>query len=183
MTRLLTNYLLRPGALAWGPPKSWYTNIGLHRTAACHLWWGLSSSTRQTYDTARRSYITHFALGGTTALPPSAASPCHLVAYLGHSGRTMTTNIKLYLTGLWTYCVDLGLANFRAFEVQWLQRILQSPERLPMARDILRCLSSGVDQIVPKTETSGTSNSIRSAATLPLPSPPQAIGPPTSIGG
>ena len=39
------------------PPESWYTDIGLPRIAARYLWWGLSSNTRRTYDTARRSYV------------------------------------------------------------------------------------------------------------------------------
>ena len=44
--------------LARDPPESWNADIGLPRIAAHYLWWGLSTNTRRTYDTARRSYVT-----------------------------------------------------------------------------------------------------------------------------
>jgi hypothetical protein len=80
------------------------------------------------------------------------------VAGLGNAGRTKTATIKLYLTGLRSYCVDLGLADLTAFEDPRLQRILRGikifhaaretepRERLPITRDILLRLIAHLDQ-------------------------------------
>ena len=137
-----------------------YTDIGLHRTATCYLWWGLSSNTRRTYDTACCNYITHCTLEGTTstAFPPSVANLCHWVAGLGNAGHTKTATIKLYLTSLQSYCVDLGLADLTAFEDPQLQRILcgikifhavhktDPREMLPITCNILLRLIAHLDQ-------------------------------------
>ena len=68
-----------------------------------------------------------------------------------------TTTIKLYLTGLRSYCVDLGTANLSVFEDPRLQRILRGikiflaarevepRERLPITRDLLLRLISRLD--------------------------------------
>ena len=104
--------------------------------------------------------MTHCALEGTTstAFPPSAANLGHWVAGLGNAGRTKTATIKLYLTGLRSCCIDLGLADLTAFGDPRLQRILrginifhaaretESRERLPITRDILLRLLAHLDQ-------------------------------------
>ena len=53
------------------------------------------------------------ALEGIPTFSPSANDPCLWIASLGDTGRTKTANIKLYLTGLRSYCVDLGTADLR----------------------------------------------------------------------
>ena len=77
---------------------------------------------------------------------------------MGNAGHTKTATIKLYLTGLRSYCVDLGLADLTAFEDPRLQRILRGikifhaaretepRERLPITRDILLRLIAHLDQ-------------------------------------
>ena len=78
---------------------------------------------------------------------------------MGNTGHTKTATIKLYFTGLRSYCVNLGLvADLTAFEDPRLQRILcgikifhaaretEPRERLPITRDILLCLISRLDQ-------------------------------------
>ena len=81
------------------------------------------------------------------------------MANLGNTGHTKTSTIKLCLTGLRSYCVDLGLvADLTAFEDLRLQRILRGikifhaaretepRERLPITRDILLRLTTELDQ-------------------------------------
>ena len=92
------------------------------------------------------------------AFPPTAKSLCCWVDDLGGSGRTKTSTIKLYLTGLRSYCIDLGQADLTAFDDPRLQRILRGikifhaapetepQERLPITRDILLRIITGLDQ-------------------------------------
>ena len=108
------------------PPASWYEDIDLPRTAARYLWWGLSPNTRRTYGAAHRSYVTCCAINGRlTPFPPTLETLCIWAAELGNSGGTKVSTIKLYLTGLRSYCVDPGLEPLTAFEHPRLQRIVR----------------------------------------------------------
>ena len=74
---------------------------------------------------------------------------CLWIASLGNTGHVKTASIKLYLTGLRSYCIDLGTADLSAFEDPRPQRILRGikifhaaretepRERLPITRDLL----------------------------------------------
>ena len=93
----------------------------------------------------------------TPTFPPSAHSLCLWIAGLANSGRTKSTTIKLYLTGLRSYCIDLGIPDLSAFEDPRLQRILRgikifhaaretgTRERLPITRDLLLRLVTQLD--------------------------------------
>ena len=86
---------------------------------------------------------------------------CIWAAELGNSGGTKVATIKLYLTGLRSYCVDLGLdsEHIAIFEHPRLQRIVRGiktfhaareaapvRERLPITRDILLRLLATLNQ-------------------------------------
>ena len=97
------------------------------------------------------------ALEGIPTFPPTAYSLCLWIASLGNAGRTKTTTVKLYLTGLRSYCVDLGMADLSVFEDPRLQRTLRGikifhaaretgpRERLPITRDLLLRLVARLD--------------------------------------
>lgn len=84
---------------------------------------------------------------------------CIWATELGNSGDTEVSTIKLYLTGLRSCCVDLGLEPLTAFEQPRLQRTVQGiktfhasreaiplRERLLITRDILLRLLVHLDQ-------------------------------------
>ena len=79
--------------------------------------------------------------------PPHSSTP----------DRLKTATIKLYLTGMCSYCIDLGTADLSAFENPRLQRILRGikifhatreaerREQLPITRDLLLRIVSRLD--------------------------------------
>ena len=99
------------------------------------------------------------------AFPPTANSLCLWIASLGNTGHVKTATIKLYLTGLRSYCIDLGTADLSAFEDPRPQRILRGVkifhaareteprERLPITRDPLLRLVSRLDTSTHKGAT------------------------------
>ena len=107
----------------------------------------------------RRSYVTCCAITGLRPFPPTLQTLCIWAAELGSSGGTKVSTIKLYLTGLRSYCVDLGLEPLIAFEHPRLQRLVRGiksfhasrkaiplRERLPIIRDILLRLLASLNQ-------------------------------------
>ena len=84
---------------------------------------------------------------------------CIWAVELRSSGDTKASTIKLYLTGLRSYRVDLGLEPLTAFKHPRLQRLVWGiksfhasreaiplRERLPITRDILLRLLASLDQ-------------------------------------
>jgi hypothetical protein len=71
------------------------------------------------------------------------------MAYLGNRGRTKSATMKLYLTGLRSYCVDMGMDDLDIFRHLRVQRVIRGikifngaiegdlRERLPITRDLL----------------------------------------------
>jgi hypothetical protein len=107
------------------PPEDWYANVGLPRLTARYLWWGLSANTRRTYTTARNGYTTFAAFAGIEPFPPTADSLCNWMAYLGNRGPTKSTTMKSYLTGLRSYCVDMGMDDLDVFHHPRVQRVIR----------------------------------------------------------
>ena len=89
--------------------------------------------------------------------PPPVYSLCLWISGLANTGRTKSATIKLYLTGLRSYCVDLRIPDLSAFEDPRLQRILRgikifhaareagTRERLPITKDLLLHLVARLD--------------------------------------
>jgi integrase len=139
------------------PPEDWYADVGLPRITARYLWWGLSANTRRTYSTARNSYTTFAAFAGIEPFPPTADSLCNWMAYLGDRGRTKSATMKSYLTGLRSYCVDMGMDDLDVFRHPRVQRVIRGinifhgaregdrRERLPITRDLLLRILTRLD--------------------------------------
>jgi hypothetical protein len=133
--------------------------VGLPRITARYLWWGLSTNTRRTYATARNSYTTFAAFAGIEPFPPTADSLCNWMAYLANRGRTKSTTMKAYLTGLRSYCVDMGMDyhDLDLFHHPRVQRVIRGikifhgaresdrRERLPITRDLLLRILTQLD--------------------------------------
>jgi hypothetical protein len=76
-------------------------------------------------------------------------SLCNWMAYLGNRGRTKSATMKSYLTGLRSYCVDMGMDDLEVFRHPRVQRVIRGikifngaregdlRERLPITRDLL----------------------------------------------
>ena len=89
------------------------------------------------HDIARRSYVASCAMEKNPTFPPSAHSLCLWIAGLANAGHTKLTTIKLYLTGLRSYRVDLGIPDLSAFEDPQLQRILRGIKIFHAARETM----------------------------------------------
>lgn len=120
------------------------------------LWHGLAEATRQNYETPRRSFFLFSALKGYRhrggeCLPAKAVWLIEWIASL--AGRVKVKTMKVYLSGLRSCHVDLGLPIV-AFQDDRLERVIRGikrqfgeanrRERTPLTRDalvlILRCL-------------------------------------------
>jgi hypothetical protein len=125
-----------PGDLQRDPPEDWYADVGLPRITARYLWWGLSANTRRTYTTARNSYRTFAAFSGLDSpFPVTVESLCNWMAYLGNRGRTKSATMKSYLTGLRSYCVDMGMYDLEVFRHPRLQRVIRGIKIFHGARE------------------------------------------------
>ena len=139
------------------PPDSWFNEVPLERTAARYLWYGLATSTRSTYSTARRDY-TLFCLKTTRARYPATVET--LTSWSANLGdrNLKSKTIKAYLTGLRSHHIDIGYAggDIEAFHHPTLQRVIagirrlqgddQTRERRPITRDLLLQLLNQFDK-------------------------------------
>lgn len=73
--------------------------------------------------------------GITPAFSPTTNSLCLWIASLGNTGHVKIATIKLYLTGLRSYCIDLRTADLSAFEDPRPQRILRGIEIFHVVRE------------------------------------------------
>jgi integrase len=117
--------------------------------AAYYLWCGLAQTTRKGYDSARNSYLSfcqlqrfhHTQAGGfrsadpqpgTASVMPGSSfptTPLWLIEWIvSLAGKVKSRTLKLYLTGLKSYHVDLGL-DTSAFEDTRLERVLRGIKR------------------------------------------------------
>lgn len=118
--------------------------------AGIFLWRGLAQSTRRNYETPRRRFISYCALQGFrhqsgSCLPAKEQWLIEWIASL--AGRVKVKTIKLYLCGLKSYHVDLGLPAI-AFLDERLERVIRGIKReyaepgrrtrTPLTRDCLR---------------------------------------------
>ena len=75
---------------------------------------------------------------GIPAFPPSANNLCLWITSLGNACHTTIATFELYLTGLRSYCIDLGTADLSAFEDPRPQRILRGlRSSMPLGRQSL----------------------------------------------
>jgi integrase len=140
--------------------------------AAHYLWCGLAQTTRKGYTTARNSYLDFCQLHWFSS--PLPAKPLWLIEWMvSLAGRVKSRTLKLYLTGLKSYHIDLGL-DTSAFEDERLERTIRGikrehpdaprRERTPLVRPkllrILRVLS------YPRYATSQEGITLRAAFTL-----------------
>jgi integrase len=89
----------------------------------------------------------------------TAESLCNWMAYLGNRGRTKSSTMKSYLTGLRSYCVDMGMGgdDLEVFRHPRVQRVIRGikifhgaregdlRERLPITRDLLLRMLAKLD--------------------------------------
>lgn len=116
------------------PPETWVENkqhSGVSRIAAYYLWRGLAPSTRRNYE----SPISHFGLlcklsnyryhhGG--CFP---AKVTRLIEWLcSLAGTVKVKTMKLYLSGLKSYHLDLGI-EYIVFSDARLERTIQGIKR------------------------------------------------------
>jgi integrase len=140
--------------------------------AAHYLWCGLAQTTRKGYTTARNSYLDFCRLQRLGS--PLPAKPLGLIEWMvSLAGRVKSRTLKLYLTGLKSYHIDLGL-DTSAFDDERLERTIRGikrehpdgprRERNPLTRPkllrILRVLSD------PRYATSHEGITLRAAFTL-----------------
>ena len=142
------------------PPESWFSHLhqsGLSRVAAYYLWRGLAPSTRRNYDTPRSRFtlfctLSNFRHQNGCCFPAKAIWLIEWLVSL--AGTVKVKTLKLYLAGVKSYQLDLGL-ECSAFIDPRLERTIQEikrdhnePERrsrTPLTRpyllQILTCLS------------------------------------------
>lgn len=117
-------------------------------TVACYVWWGLADRTRRTYQITIKGYILHCAIHDKTPFPATFKTLAIWVADMGEK-RILPKSIKLYLTGVRLFQVDIGATKgeLEVFHHPTLERIIQDirrlrgdskvRERLPVTRPIL----------------------------------------------
>jgi hypothetical protein len=142
--------------------------------AAHYLWCGLAQTTRKGYTTARNSYLDFCRTHRLGEASPFPAKPLWLIEWMvSLAGRVKSRTLKLYLTGLKSYHIDLGL-DTSAFDDERLERTIRGikrehpdaprRERTPLTRPkllrILRVLS------YPRYATSHEGLTLRAAFTL-----------------
>ena len=115
-------------------PESWVTNIqqsGLSVVAAHYLWRGLAPSTRRNYDTPRARF-TLFCTLANYHHPHGGCFPAlatWLIEWLcSLAGTVKVKTLKLYLTGIKSYQLDLGI-DCGAFSDARLERTIQGIKR------------------------------------------------------
>lgn len=92
------------------PPPSWYAEIPLPRQAARYLWWGLAAKTRETYQSAQKSYVSSCRIAGVPPFPASLFNLARWIAELGIRNLQAKT-IKSYLAAVRSFQVDIGATS------------------------------------------------------------------------
>ena len=116
------------------PPEAWVANIqqsGLSTIAAYYLWRGLAPSTRRNYDTPRARFAQFCALAGYRHYNGGCfpAKAIWLIEWLcSLAGTVKVKTMKLYLSGLKSYQLDLGI-ECTAFSDLRLERTIQGIKR------------------------------------------------------
>lgn len=139
------------------PPEEWYREIPLDRDTARFLYWGLAERTRSNYSTARKSYILLCGIHGISAFPVTIRSLSSWITKMGLR-RLSHKSIKLYMTGLRSYHVELGASKqeLEIFHTPVLQRVIAGirrfngepdvKERHPITRPVLRAMLARLDK-------------------------------------
>ena len=116
------------------PPESWFSHVqqsGLSRIAAYYLWRGLAPSTRRNYDTPR-SRFTLFCTLSNFRHPTGGCFPAKaiwLIEWLcSLAGTIKVKTMKLYLSGIKSYQLDLGI-DCGAFSDPRVERTIQGIKR------------------------------------------------------
>lgn len=142
------------------PPGSWVSHIqqsGLSAIAAHYLWRGLAPSTRRNYDTPRSRFtlfctLSNFRHHNGGCFPAQAIWLIEWLCSL--AGTVKVKTMKLYLAGIKSYQLDLGI-DCSAFTDPRLERTIQGIKRdhsetdrrtrtlltRPFLLQILRCLN------------------------------------------
>jgi len=139
------------------PPQSWVTDIqqsGLSALAAYYLWRGLAPSTRRNYDTPRSRFSLFCSLANYQHSKGGCfpAETTWLIEGLcSLAGTVKVKTLKLYLTGIKSYQLDLGI-DCTAFSDARLERTIQGIKRdhyeparqtrTPLTRPKLLCILS-----------------------------------------
>ena len=116
------------------PPATWISNIqesGLSQVAAYYLWRGLAPSTRRNYDTPRSRFSLFCRLAGYQ-YPNGGCFPAKatwLIEWLcSLAGTVKVKTMKLYLAGIKSYQLDLGI-ECAAFGDPRLERTIHGIKR------------------------------------------------------
>lgn len=116
------------------PPQSWVTDIqqsGLSAVAAYYLWRGLAPSTRRNYETPRSRFSLFCSLSNYRH-PYGGCYPAQvnwLIEWMcSLAGTVKVKTLKLYLTGIKSYQLDLGI-DCAAFADARLERTIQGIKR------------------------------------------------------
>jgi integrase len=148
---------------SYEPPQSWYDDCDLDAGAARLLWYGLSKNSRRTYETARSNYVLFCAHRGLTPFPATATILCSWVHSLSER-RLQHKTIKLYITGLKSRHIDLGIST-EGFRDDRLDRVVRGckrenppapgprTQRMPITRPILLQLLANLDPTRPEDVT------------------------------
>lgn len=116
------------------PPEIWGENIqhsGLSRIAAYYLWRGLAPSTRRNYESPRSRFglfckLSNYCHHHGGCFP---AKVTWLIEWLcSLAGTVKVKSMKLYLSGLKSYHLDLGI-EYMAFSDPRLERTIQGIKR------------------------------------------------------
>ena len=116
------------------PPAAWVANIqqsGLSTIAAYDLWRGLAPSTRRYYDTLRARFAQLCSLAGYRHyngiyFPAKATWIIEWICSL--AGTVKVKTIKLNLSGLKSYQLDLGIGCIACPKLR-LERTIQGIKR------------------------------------------------------
>ena len=116
------------------PPTAWISDIqqsGLSQVAGYYLWRGLAPTTRRNYNTPRSRFTTFCELSGYRHQNGGCfpAKATWLIEWLcSLAGTVKVKTMKLYLTGIKSYQLDLGI-SCTAFSDPRLERTIQGIKR------------------------------------------------------
>lgn len=96
--------------------EEWYREIFLDCNIACFLYWDFAERTQSNYTIVQKSYIFCYGIHNITAFPTTIWLLSSLITKIGLK-RFLHKSIKLYMTGLRFYYVELRISkqNFEIF--------------------------------------------------------------------
>ena len=119
------------------PPAEWYREIPLDRDIARFLYWDLAERTRSNDSTAQKSYILYYGIHGILAFPVTIRSLSSWITKMGLR-RLLNKSIKLYMTGLQSYYVELRASKqkLEIFHTPFLQQVIAGIRRFNEEPDV-----------------------------------------------